>query len=164
MPDEHGNHAHHLPTMFKWPLKINCVGYVPDEWSHRPLKVFSEIACSFISMYVVGALFVCFPAMLQLKTFCKALGCVYSCTCKPCFCLRTKETMFLFKAVLCSDSPLAAKSDSKQKLEERTVAGKRGSHCCMPGYEEASWPLRSYSESEHTEYLCKQIDKQCLPS
>lgn len=130
---EHCNHAHHLPTVLGMFLK-------------RPLKACSEIASSFISMYVIKALFVCFPAMLQLKTFCKALGCVYCCTwvTETCFCLRTKETMFLFKAVLCSDSPLSVKSDSTLKLEERkkAVAGKRGSHRCMCGCEEASRPLK----------------------
>lgn len=95
-------------------------------------------------MYVIGALFVYFLAMREYKTFCKALGCVYHCTwvTGTCFCLRTKETMLLFKAVLCGDSPLAAKSDSMQKLEERkkTVAGKRGSHRCMCGCERHRGP------------------------
>lgn len=90
------------------------------------------MASSFISMDVIGALFACCLAVLQLKTFCTALRCVYRCTRanETCVCPRTKETMFLFKAVLCRDSPLSAKSDSAQKLEERkkAVAGKRGSH------------------------------------
>lgn len=114
-----------------WALHIIC----PLCWlwcGRGPLKACSEIASSFISMYVIGALFICFLAMLQLKTFCKAQRCVYCCTwvTETWLCPRTKETMSLFRAVLCSDSPLSVKSDSTWKLEERkkTVAGKQGSH------------------------------------
>lgn len=135
MSGELCSHAHRLPIVLSIFLK-------------RPLKSLlrNTAASSFISMYVIGGLFVCFPAMLQLKTFCKALGCVYCRTwvTEVWFCLRTKETMFLFKAVLCSGNPLSAKSDSTQKLGERkkTVAGKRVGHRCMCGCAEASRPLK----------------------
>lgn len=118
----------------------------------------SPLASSFISMSVIGAVFVSFPAALLLKPFCKALGRVYCCARatetvllpadkrKQCSCLRLfcsvtapwqAEAASLVAGLDCLCS--LAKSDCKQKTMEEKKELWLGNEAAATGCVAGEW-------------------------
>lgn len=149
MSGECDNHSHHLPTMSKWLFKTR-LHWLYFWW---PLKACSETASSFISMYVIGALFA-FPLFCGLRpsakledVFTAALGWLKRASAwgqrKQCSCLR------LFCAVT---APWQQRVIPRRRWRKGRKQLPGNEATC--GCEEASWPLRSYIKYDCMKYPC----------